>query len=72
MTKATDNFEAAILGLVDEDPAQALSILTGVFVSLTLSLLRNEGHEPIGDVRIDGGDNRDITIHAPKVSEEKA
>jgi hypothetical protein len=65
-TAAQENFETALFALVDESPADALSVLTGCFVSLTLHLLRSKGHEPDGDIKIDGGDQRDITIHAPK------
>lgn len=65
-TDVQKNFEEALLALVDESPSEALSVITGCFVSLTLGLLRSRGHEPDGDIKIDGGENRDITIHAPK------
>lgn len=52
--------------LVDESPSQALCIVTGAFVSLTLLLLEANGHKPEGDIHIDGGKNRDIAIHAVK------
>ena len=42
-------------------------MLTGCFVSLTLEVLRRKGHVPDGDIKINGGDQRDITIHPPKV-----
>jgi hypothetical protein len=34
---------------------------------LTLEMLRREGHDPKGDILLDGGENRDITIHKAKV-----
>lgn len=65
-TKAEKNFEKALLELAGEDVGTALSVLTGCFVSLTLEVLRRKGHLPDGDIKIDGGDQRDITIHPPK------
>lgn len=68
-TEAEKNFEKALLELASEDIAMALSVLTGCFVSLTLEVMRRNGHTPDGSIKIDGGDNRDITIHAPKTAE---
>lgn len=65
-TAAQNRFEEALFALVEESPVEALSLLTGCFVSLTLHLLYSEGHQPAGDIKIDGGEQRDITIHAPK------
>ena len=65
-TRAEKNFERALLELAGEDVSTALSVLTGCFVSLTLEVLRRKGHVPDGDIKIDGGDQRDITIHPPK------
>lgn len=48
------------------DDATALTIATSVFVSYTLSYLRSQGQNVDCDIKIDGGANRDITIHAPK------
>jgi len=62
-TKAEKNFEKALLELAGEDVSTALSVLTGCFVSLTLEVLRRNGHVTDGDIKIDGGDQRDITIH---------
>lgn len=66
-TRAEKNFEKALLELASENLSTALSVLTGCFVSLTLEVLRRKGHVPDGDIKIDGGDQRDITIHPPKV-----
>ncbi len=63
---AIENFEDALLRLVEEDAPTALCLLTGAFVGLALELIRLQGHEPAGDVFIDGGESRDITIHAAK------
>lgn len=65
-TRAEKNFEKALLELAGEDVGTALSVLTGCFVSLTLEVLRRKGHVPEGDIKIDGGEQRDITIHPPK------
>jgi hypothetical protein len=65
---AIDKLGAAIAEAVGNAEVQdVLALLTGSFVSLTLEMLRREGHEPKGAVLLDGGKNRDITIHAPKV-----
>jgi hypothetical protein len=66
-TAAEQNFEKALLDLAGEDVSLALSVLTRCFVSLTLEMARRNGHEPDGDIKINGGDQRDVTIHAPKV-----
>ena len=66
-TRAEKNFEKALLDLAGEDVATALAAVTGCFVSLTLEVLRRKGHVPDGDIKIDGGTNRDITIHASKM-----
>ena len=63
---AVENFESALLRMVEEDEQTALCLVTGAFVGLTLELIRRQGHEPVGDVLIDGGESRDITIHAVK------
>jgi hypothetical protein len=65
-TQAEKNFEKAVVALAAENISTALSVLTGCFVSLVLEVMRREGHEPDGDIKIDGGKNRDITIHAAK------
>ena len=65
--KGIDKLGTAILEALDEAPvSDVLTILTSSFVSLTLELVRLEGHDTNLPVKIDGGPNRDITIHAPK------
>lgn len=56
----------ALMELARVDIATALSVATGVFVSLTLSYMRSQGHDVDRQILVDGGENRDITIHAPK------
>ncbi|WP_434717171.1 hypothetical protein P5X00_35870 [Paraburkholderia sp. A2RO-4L] len=58
---------AAIEQALSEAPAaDVLSILTGAFVGLTVELVRRQGHDVTREIKVDGGPNRDITIHAPK------
>ena len=65
MSAAHDRLGSAITTALDELPASdVLSILTGSFVGLTLELLRRQGHDTSKAVKIDGGKQRDITIHA--------
>lgn len=59
-------FQTALLDMLENDYAATLSIVTGTFVSLTMEVLRRNGHESDGEIRIDGGENRDVTIHARK------
>jgi hypothetical protein len=56
----------AVVDLARIAPADALSIATGVFVSLTLNLVKSSGRDLNCKIEIDGGANRDITIGAPK------
>ncbi len=46
--------------------ADALSIATSIFVSLVLDLAESRGADPSLPITINGGDQRDITIHPPK------
>jgi hypothetical protein len=64
---ALENLGAAIAKALDEAPvSDVLSILTGSFVGLTVELVRRQGHDVSKEIKVDGGDNRDITIHAVK------
>lgn len=65
-SEAAERFESAIVDMVGIDYAGTLSLVTGVFVGLALEVLRRNGHNPEGEVRIDGGESRDVTIHAAK------
>jgi hypothetical protein len=68
MSRAEERLSAAVMELVDENPAVALSLLTGHFVGLTLALLQSKGMVENRDIFLDatGSDGRDITIHAKK------
>lgn len=58
---------AAIEHALAEAPvSDVLAILTGAFVGLTVELVRRQGHDVSKEIKVDGGHNRDITIHAPK------
>ncbi|HDR9756468.1 TPA: hypothetical protein ACK3Q6_001655 [Burkholderia cepacia] len=59
--------EAIDRALDDAPVTDVLAFITGVFVGLTLELVRREGHDVDKEIRIDGVEQRDITIHAPKV-----
>ncbi|MBN6728508.1 hypothetical protein [Burkholderia multivorans] len=59
--------EAIDRALDDAPVTDVLAFVTGVFVGLTLELVRREGHDVNKEIRIDGVEQRDITIHALKV-----
>ncbi|RJF99069.1 hypothetical protein [Noviherbaspirillum saxi] len=64
---ALGNLGAAIEHALDEAPvSDVLSILTGAFVGLTVELVRRQGHDVSKEIKVDSGQNRDITIHGPK------
>lgn len=65
---AIESLGEAIDRALDDAPVtDVLAFITGVFVGLTLELVRREGHDVNKEIRIDGVEQRDITIHAPKV-----
>lgn len=68
MTKtAIEKLGDAIVQALEEAPvSDVLCILTGSFVSLTEELMRRHGHDLTKSIKIDGGQNRDITIHPEK------
>lgn len=64
---AIANLAAAIEKALDDAPvSDVLSVLTGTFVGLTVELVRRQGHDVTKEIKVDGGHNRDITIHTPK------
>lgn len=64
---ALDDIGKAIKLALEECPtADVLSVITGTFVGLTVELCRRNGHDAAKQITIDGGANRDITIHAKK------
>jgi hypothetical protein len=58
--------EAIKKALAETSVDEVLSVLTGAFVGLTVEVLRRSGHESEKEIKIDGGSQRDITIHAKK------
>lgn len=67
MASAIENLGAAIERALDEAPvSDVLSILTGAFVGLTVEVVRRQGHDVANAITVDGGAQRDITIHPPK------
>ena len=62
----TKALEDEFIKLIEDDTEGALQLITGMFVGLTLEYMRRRGYEPSGDIKIDGGHQRDITIHAAK------
>lgn len=66
-TTPLDTLGEAIKTALEEVPVdQVLSLLTGSFVSLTIEVLRRKGLDTTREIKIDGGKQRDITIHAAK------
>lgn len=67
MTVAIDNFRAALDTFVEEAEADvALALITGAFVGLVKAVMESNGLDTGGEILIQGGPNRDITIHAEK------
>ena len=65
--RAHDRFLAAFDAYLDEaGVADAMSAATTIFVSLVVSYTKARGHNADQPITINGGENRDITIHAPK------
>ena len=67
MSEAHKKFEAvfdAFLGAVGI--ADAMSVVTGIFVSLMVGYVEHKGEDPNKSITINGGDMRDVTIHASK------
>lgn len=67
LTPAQQAFNDALDRMLEESPSEALSIITGAFVGTVVGITEAYGHDTSGEVRIDGGKERDITIHAPKI-----
>lgn len=43
-----------------------LTVITGAFVGLTVEMVKRAGHDISKPITVDGGKQRDITIHPPK------
>lgn len=59
--------EDAFRALLYADPIQALSLVTATFVGMVVALSEERGFNADGEIKIDGGLSRDITIHSKKV-----
>ena len=67
MSKAHDEFDADFYKfLVAVGIADAMSVVTGMFVSLMVNYIEHKGEDPNKSITINGGDMRDVTIHATK------
>lgn len=64
---ALEEMAASIERALDECvTSEVLSVLTGAFVGVTLAVAKAHGCDTNTAFLIDGGESRDITIHAPK------
>lgn len=63
---AIQSLSERISEAVAEDPESAMQIVTAHFVGLAAALAERAGGKPQCAILIDGGDSRDITIHARK------
>ncbi|CUI48746.1 hypothetical protein [Achromobacter xylosoxidans] len=70
-TELLDQVGDLYVQIAKRDPAMALQVATGAFVSLLLSYMEARGIETNKNIHVDGGDNRDITVHAPKLSAQR-
>ena len=69
---AQDRFLAAFDTYLDEvGVADALSAATTIFVSLVVSYAEARGHDTNQPITINGGENRDITIHGAQLRSAK-
>lgn len=65
---AIERLGDAISLALDEAPvSDVLAVLTGAFVALTIEIGRRQGYDTSQKIEVSGGQERDITIHAPKV-----
>lgn len=70
MTKAHDDFRAAFDRFLDEvGIADAMTVATGMFVSLVVGYLKQKGEDTSKTITIEGFRQRDVTIHPPKPQE---
>lgn len=64
---ALDRLGDAVETALDEHQvSEVLSVLLGCTVGLVVALAQNKGINPDEQITIDGGDSRDVTIHAKK------
>jgi|GEM_PF-6846972 len=69
MSQELKTLNTAIASALDKASVDdVLCVLTGHFVGLTVELVRRQGEDVTKPITIDGGTQRDITIHPPKDS----
>ena len=66
LNKVEASFRKTFDEFIDLSYERALAVVTGMFVSLAVAVVESHGNGSDGDIEIDGGENRDITIHAVK------
>lgn len=67
MSGGIEKLGQAIEEALDEAPiGDVLSVLTGAFVILAVAVCKQQGHDTNLPITIDGGEQRDVTIHPPK------
>lgn len=72
MSKAHDDFSAAFDRFLDEvGVAEAMSVATGMFVSMVVGYIQHNGADASKTITIGGG-QRDVTIHPPKTAQRAA
>lgn len=75
MSDSLEKMSAAISKALDDcSVSDVLTVLTGCFVGLTVELVRRHQGEAAtnNEIKVDGGAERDITIHAPKTAQRAA
>jgi len=60
--------EAIEAALGEEEVGDVLSVLTGALVGLTVELCRRKGVDATLPITLDGGMQRNVTIHPPKAA----
>lgn len=67
MSNPHDEFTAAFDRYLDAvGPVDAMTVATSIFVGLVVSYADAKGADVEQPIHIDGGEERDITIHPPK------
>lgn len=56
--------EEQFIEFASQFPNTALSMITGLFVSLLTAVAESGGADPDKEIRVDGQGNRNITVHA--------
>jgi hypothetical protein len=62
----TENLINEFTDFAAEYPQSALSLIIGLFVSLLEHSIKEQGGDENKAIKIDGGEKRDVTVHATK------